>query len=70
MNFQLVPDDGPPRIVRFVSSADMPNSNTVALLDQKTNVLRVARELYDQLSPEMQYSVISTQHAALEFTYA
>jgi hypothetical protein len=67
MSFQLVPDDAPPRLVRFVSASAMPSSDTVALLDRRTNVLLIVRELFDVMSPEVQASVIKTHHAALEF---
>jgi hypothetical protein len=45
----------------------MPSSDTVALLDRRTNVLLIVRELFDVMSPEVQASVIKTHHAALEF---
>lgn len=66
MSFVLVPDDGPHRVVRFVDGTHMPDDRTIAILDQRSNVLLVERHLYEQLSYEQKSDVIKTRNVFTE----
>jgi len=62
--FAFCPDNGPSRLIRY----DLPWSDfgLVAALDFDQNLLRVCRELYDELSEMQQHIVLKTRD---EFTY-
>lgn len=66
MSFALVPDDGPHRVVRFVTGEVMPSDRTIALLDRNTNVLLIERHLFEQLSPTQQSEIVKTQRRVIE----
>ena len=61
MDFTLCPDDGPPRLIRFVSADELPTTTTLYLLDSGNNLLRVNRELFEQLTSTEQQRVITTR---------
>ena len=42
----LCPENGYPRVIRFVGAEQMPDDNTVSVLDRAKNLLIVNRELY------------------------
>ena len=52
----LVPNDKPPRLIRFVNSL----GDAVATYDSEQNLLCIDRELFRQLSPVEQEKVIRT----------
>ncbi|HLL29008.1 MAG TPA: hypothetical protein VKT73_15330 [Xanthobacteraceae bacterium] len=64
MNFSMMPDDGPPRVVRFVTDGSL-GTSTVAVLDKSLNVLRVDRDFFDKLTKSEQSLVIKTRRARL-----
>lgn len=66
MSFAFVPDDGPPRLIRFVGPDQFPSSDTIATLDRPNNLLRVNRELFEQLDKEEQEKVLRTSSPFLE----
>ena len=66
MSFTLTPDDGPHRIVRYVAADKLPTSRTVALLDERKNVLLVNYHLFQQLDPSAQDSVLKTRDRCVE----
>lgn len=68
MDFALVPDNGPHRIVRFVDGSQMPSDDVVSMLDRIRNVLLVNTTLYDQLTREEQSAVIKTRQQYLTIT--
>jgi hypothetical protein len=68
MSFAMCPDGGPNRIVRFVNHGVLPVASMVAALDTRTNVLRVDRELFAQLTREQQSLVMKTRDAYVEAT--
>jgi hypothetical protein len=70
MSFSLVPDTGPPRILRFVQSAQMPSDSTLFMLDRSTNVLMINNHLYDQLDVAAQHRIVRTQLPTHEVTRA
>lgn len=51
MSFTYNPDDGPPRLLRFVSPEDMPSLDTLTLYDPKHNLVIINREIYETLDP-------------------
>ena len=57
MNFALNPDDAPPRLIRYVD--DLP-PGVIATLDTQHNLLRIQRNLYQQLTPMQQAGLIRT----------
>ncbi len=61
MSFALCPDDGPPRLWRFVERG-LPD-HVVATLDIGQNILTIDREKYDLL-PELQQHMVLRTHAA------
>lgn len=63
----LCPDDGPPRLIRFVTHEVMPSSETLSVLDRTNNLLLVQKELFDLLTPSDQRSVIATDHSYIEY---
>ena len=65
MPFSLTPDDGPPRLLRFVT---MPinavlydHDHVLAILDPDDNILWIDKAKYDTLTPEDQHLLIRTQ---------
>lgn len=64
--FQLCPDTGPPRLIRFVASADMPAPDVIATLDPRQNLLRIDREVFDLLDRLDQEMVLRTSARHLE----
>lgn len=66
MSFTLNPDDGLPRLIRYLPASEFPSTDTIAMLDAKNNLLRVNRSLFDQLSKDEQGRVLTTRAAFLE----
>ena len=55
----LCPDNGPPRLIRFVTSEVLP-SNVVSYLDGSKNLLRINKDIYDTLDVSVQYRIQKT----------
>jgi len=55
----LCPDDGPPRLIRFVTSEVLP-SNVVSYLDESKNLLRINKDIYDTLDVSVQHRIQKT----------
>ena len=51
MSFTYNPDNGPPRLLRFVSSVEMPSPDTLTLFDPKYNLVIINREIFETLDP-------------------
>lgn len=68
MSFTLNPDEGFPRLVRFLPASEFPSSTTVAMLDPAYNLLRVNRSIYEQLSDSEKGKVLKTRSIYLETT--
>lgn len=65
MGFALCPDDGPPRIWRFVEAGSLGYSGgrpIVAML-LPGNILKIDKELYDQLFETDRHRLLRTQAA-------
>lgn len=62
----VTPHNGPNRIFRYVDSSKMPSYNVVSLLDKKTNVLLINRELFDMLPKHEQQRVWNTGDSVIE----
>jgi hypothetical protein len=67
MMFALCPDNGPPRLWRFVEDEIMTAAHMVSMLDKQANTLLINRPLFDQLSELNQHMVLRT-HARIEYT--
>lgn len=68
MGFALCPDNGPPRLWRFVDNPAMTNDKVVAMLVPEKNLLIVNRELFDRLSDIDKHMTLRT-HARLTYAY-
>jgi hypothetical protein len=68
MDFAMVPDWGPPRLLRFVPPERMPSDLTLAVLDRITNVLLINNHLYDQLDRAAQIKIWATHNTITELT--
>ncbi len=55
MSLAFNPDDGPPRLLRFVGEGSVPTTDTLAVFDRANNLLIINRELYDTLDPMQQH---------------
>lgn len=51
MSFTYNPNDGPPRLLRFVPSSAMPSADTLTLYDAKYNLVIINREIFNTLTP-------------------
>lgn len=66
MGFALCPDEGPPRLWRFVDDEIMTAANMVSLLSKKDNILIINKPLFDQLGELNRHMVLRT-HARCEY---
>ncbi len=55
----LCPDNGLPRIIRFVTSEVLPD-NIVSYLDESKNLLRINKGIYDTLDKMVQQRIEKT----------
>jgi len=55
MSLAFNPDDGPPRLLRFVGEGSVPTTDTLAVFDRANNLLIINRELYDTLDLMQQH---------------
>ena len=62
MSFALCPDDGLPRLWRFVEDETMTTDNVVSILDSDQNLLVINRTLFDKLGELERHIVLRTQH--------
>lgn len=61
MGFAICPDDGPPRLWRYVDDPDMTAAGMVTSLDQKQNILVINRPLFDSLGELEKVQVLRTR---------
>lgn len=66
MDFAFCPDNGPPRLVRYVDQSVMPSDTTIAVYDARNNLLLVAHHLFEQLFTEQRERVLRTQAPFIE----
>ena len=67
MSFNLCPDDGPPRLWRFVDDdRTMTEGCIVSVLHKEENCLIINRALFDQL-PELQRHMVLRTHNEREY---
>lgn len=57
MPFALVPDEGPPRLIRFTTLSN----NMLSILDTEKNLLMIDRDRFDTLPPDEQHMLLRTQ---------
>lgn len=61
MPFALVPDEGPPRLIRFTTlSNDM-----LSILDTEKNLLMIDRERFQKLAADDQHMLLRTQQKVI-----
>lgn len=61
MDFAFCPDEGYPRLMRYVSSEAMPTPNTITTLDREQNVLVINKPIFDRLMELDRHRVLRTQ---------
>lgn len=66
MAFAFNPDDGLPRIIRYVDAGTLPATNLLALYDKGANLLIIDRDYFGKLSATEQHIVLRTQKSFLE----
>lgn len=62
MAFTLCPDDGPPRLWRFVEPGGLP-PGVLASLDDGQNLLIIDKELFDRMCWLDQHRLLRTQRS-------
>ena len=62
MSFNLLPDGGPPRLLRFVDPSTFGTPSVVAVLDPAKNLLLVDKEVFDLLDREDQDRILKTSN--------
>jgi hypothetical protein len=60
----LVPETSYPRLIRYVEHNTL--DGAVATLDRESNVLRIDRKMFKQLSPSRQEQIIRTSQEWIE----
>lgn len=60
MTFALCPDNGPPRLWRFVEDDALTEAGIVSMLYEASNLLVVNRPLFDRLSEMNRHMVLHT----------
>ena len=68
MAFAFCPDDGLPRLMRYVEPGSLPGTDLLAVLDPKLNLLIINRALFELLSKEDQHRVLRTQKTSISVT--
>lgn len=66
MAFAMNPDDGLPRLFRYVEPGTLPAKNLLALYDKGQNLLIIDRDYFSKLSETEQHLVLRTQRPFLE----
>lgn len=69
MPFSLCPDNGLPRLWRFVAPDVLP-PGVLCTLDEKYNLLTINKEAFDQLPPMEQHQVLRTQRRVIAYAEA
>lgn len=69
MAFSLCPDNGLPRLWRFVEPGVLP-SGTLCMLDPASNLLVIDKGAFDQLPELERHMVLRTQRRHIAFTEA
>ena len=68
MSFGYTPDDGPPRLIRYVEPGSLP-PNVLCTLDAANNLLRVDRSLLMRM-PELERAIVlKTTRASIEVSF-
>ena len=67
ITYALIPDNGPPRVVRFVRSGVLP-AGTLAMLDTKRKLLLVNHMRYLRLSPLERHALICTNKVEIKMS--
>jgi hypothetical protein len=57
MAFSLIPDEGPPRLIRFTKLG----GELLCVLNVESNLLMIDKAKYDRLTPDDQHLVLRTQ---------
>lgn len=67
MGFALCPDDGPPRLWRYIDDDIMTTANMVSMLDKKRNILFINKPVFEKLTDIDKHMALRTQ---VQFLYA
>jgi len=66
MAFAFNPDDGPPRLMRYVEPGTLPGTNLLAIYDKAQNLLIIDRELFERLTDTERSITLRTTQSFLE----
>ena len=66
MAFAFNPDDGPPRLIRYVARGTLPEVGLRALLDRKANLLIIDKDWFEGLTDTEKGLVLRTQRPYLD----
>lgn len=66
MAFAFAPDDGLPRLIRYVEHGTLPADDLICIYDKSKNLLIVDRKNFDALSKIEQHIVLRTQRSYIE----
>ena len=69
MAFAFTPDDGPPRLIRYVDRGTLPAANLLAVYDKSQNLLIIDREHFERLDWAQKHITLRTHRPFLEVTY-
>ena len=66
MAFAFNPDNGLPRLIRYVEPGTLPARDLVSILDASQNLLIIDRVNFEKLNDNQQHQVLRTQKAFIE----
>ncbi len=69
MAFPFNPDNGLPRLIRYVEPGTLPAANLLALYDKSQNLLIIDREHFERLDWIDRHCTLRTHHPYLEIVY-
>lgn len=63
--FAFNPDDGPPRIIRYVEPGTLPGKDLLSIYDPTQNLLIINKELFERLSATDKSQVLRTHRTSI-----
>lgn len=69
MVFAFNPDDGPPRLFRYVEPGTLPSRDLLSIYDKTQNLLIIDRAHFAKLSDVEKHFVLRTQQPFIEIHY-
>ncbi|MGE0677812.1 hypothetical protein [Pseudolabrys sp.] len=63
MTSAFCPDDAPPRLFRYLPKTEFPHDEVLATLDKTSNILRINKDLFDNLSWLQKHLLLRTHRS-------